>query len=191
MLVLIVKDTEYNDKVPVIVETNLLREYRPEFEIQRGDFPKSWKTAFDAMLSPIVGQVKATKTVILHPLETKTITGFVRKSEVIEAAVTETGDMPTAFSICPRVVSLKNPGKTARVPVRVCNFSAKTIKIESKSVLCNLEEVNVLRSVNLCENSDARNEGVNVYNIQNDEPHRDFGVDIEDSELTEEQKSKV
>ncbi len=110
---------------------------------------------------------------------------------MIEAAVSETGDLPTAFSVCPRVVSLKNPGKTARVPVRVCNLSAKTIRIESKSVLCNLEEVNVLRSVPLCEKSDAENEEVNVYNIQNDEPHRDFGVDIEDSELTEEQKSKV
>ncbi|KAH3790159.1 hypothetical protein DPMN_168354 [Dreissena polymorpha] len=66
------------------------------------------------MLSPIVGQVKATKTVILHPLELKTITGFVRKSDSIEAAVTETGDLPTAFSICPRVVSLKNPKKNSK-----------------------------------------------------------------------------
>ncbi|KAH3769597.1 hypothetical protein DPMN_170870 [Dreissena polymorpha] len=114
------------------------------------------------MLSPIEGQVKATKTVILHPLETKTITGFVRKSDLIEAAVTETGDLPTGFSICLRVVSLKNPGKTARVPVRVCYLSAKTIRIESTGVLCNLEEVNVLRSVPLCENSDAENKEVNV-----------------------------
>ncbi|KAH3790158.1 hypothetical protein DPMN_168353 [Dreissena polymorpha] len=63
--------------------------------------------------------------------------------------------------------------------------------IGSKSVLCNLEEVTVLRSVPLCENSVAENEEVNVYNIQNDEPHRDFWADIDESDLTDEQKSKV
>ncbi|KAH3840773.1 hypothetical protein DPMN_114229 [Dreissena polymorpha] len=107
MLILIVKDTEFYAKVPAIIGTNLMREYRQEFEIQRGELPKPWKIAFDAMLSPIVGQVKATKTVILHSLETKTITSCVRKSDSIEAAVTETGDLPTAFIICPRVASLK------------------------------------------------------------------------------------
>ncbi|KAH3735354.1 hypothetical protein DPMN_041873 [Dreissena polymorpha] len=50
MLILIVKDTEFNAKVPAIIGTNLLREYRQEFEIQRGEFPKPWKIAFDAML---------------------------------------------------------------------------------------------------------------------------------------------
>ncbi|KAH3755644.1 hypothetical protein DPMN_190342 [Dreissena polymorpha] len=48
MLVLIVKDTGFNSKVPAIVGTNLLREYRQEFEMQSEEFPKSWEIAFDA-----------------------------------------------------------------------------------------------------------------------------------------------
>ncbi|KAH3834923.1 hypothetical protein DPMN_108256 [Dreissena polymorpha] len=142
-------------KCQLLLEQICCESIGENFKCRVGSFP-----------SPIEGQVKATKTVIPHPLETKTIAGFVRKSDLIEAAVTETGDLHTAFSVCPREVSLKNHGKTARIPVRVCNLSAKTIKIESKSVLCNLEEVKVLRSVNLCENSYAENEEVNVCSIQ-------------------------
>jgi len=76
-------------------------------------------------------------------METKTISGFVRKSFDVKSAVTETlenagSNIP---SVCPRVVSLENPGKTSRVPVRVCNLSARVLKIKVNTPICELHEV--------------------------------------------------
>ena len=48
------------------------------------------------------------------------------------------------MTICPRVVSLKGPGNTIRVPVRVCNLSAKVLEIPPKAVLCSLKSVDVV-----------------------------------------------
>ena len=41
---------------------------------------------------------------------------------------------------------MDKPGKNARVPVRTFNMSAKVMTIPPKSVLCQLQEVKVLRS---------------------------------------------
>ena len=43
-----------------------------------------------------------------------------------------------------RVVSLKSSGNTVRVPVRVCNRSARAIDIPPRSLLCSLNSVSVL-----------------------------------------------
>ena len=49
--------------------------------------------------------------------------------------------------MCPRVVTINRQGTTARVPVRLYNMSAKVVTIAPRSVLCDLQEVKVLRSV--------------------------------------------
>ena len=51
------------------------------------------------------------------------VNGIARKTGEINAAVTEliNNSVSGDLTICPRVVSLKSPGKTVRVPVRVCN----------------------------------------------------------------------
>jgi hypothetical protein len=50
------------------------------------------------------------------------------------------------LNICPRVVSLENAGTTSRIPVRVCNMTAKVIKIKPNSVFCSLSGVKVMNS---------------------------------------------
>jgi len=151
---LVVKATNYNREVPAIVGTNLIRELaKLQDYTESGSFAHEWKIAFQAMSQTCVGTVKATKEFVLRPMEVKTITGLVRKSGNTESAVTEnlenSGlDKPV---ICPRVVSLSNPGKTARVPVRICNFTAKVLRIPEKSSLCQLSDVKVLRSVPFTE----------------------------------------
>lgn len=47
--------------------------------------------------------------------------------------------------VCPRVVSIKK-GKTSRIPVRICNMSAKPIKVSPKSVICKLSFVKVVNA---------------------------------------------
>ena len=50
------------------------------------------------------------------------------------------------MTVCPRVVELKQAGATARIPVRVCNLSARAIEIPPKSFLCSLNGVKVVDS---------------------------------------------
>ncbi|KAH3793954.1 hypothetical protein DPMN_147482 [Dreissena polymorpha] len=89
------------------------------------------------------------QTITLKPMETKTARGFIRKIRTVDAAVTEPVEdtyIQKAL-VCARAVEL---GKFARVPVRICNMSAKIMEIPVKSELCQLSEVNVLRNADLC-----------------------------------------
>lgn len=44
----------------------------------------------------------------------------------------------------PRILQLNNPGKTARVSVRVCRMSAKTVTLLPTTCIWELHEVKVL-----------------------------------------------
>ncbi|MCG8048682.1 MAG: RNase H-like domain-containing protein, partial [Candidatus Thiodiazotropha endolucinida] len=142
---LIVSDTDYNSKVPAIIGTNVIRLFKQDKP--PSDVPVEWQTAFDSMCDDGL-PVKTTcnYSIRINPGEIKTLHGIVRKSNGIECAVTEhtNGSLSGNLTICPRVVSLKGPGTTIRVPVRVCNLSAKVIEIPPKSILCTLTSVNVV-----------------------------------------------
>ena len=144
---LVVSDTEYNTKVPAIIGTNVIRLCKQANDLN--DMPIEWQTAFDSMSDQSI-PVKTTcnYSIRVAPGEVKTLHGMVRKISDLEAAVTEhvNGSLSGNLTICPRVVSLKSPGTTVRVPVRVCNLSAKVIEIPPKSVLCSLTTVNVVDS---------------------------------------------
>jgi transposase InsO family protein len=123
-------------------------------------YPDEWRTAFISLSQANVGTVISTKPISLKPMEIRTITGFVRKVKNVEAAVTEEIEGEQKFNalICPRVVKMTNPGKTARVPVRICNISARVVKIPAKTGLCNLQEVHVLREASLFQNKELSHE---------------------------------
>ncbi|MCG8078832.1 MAG: hypothetical protein JAY75_21660, partial [Candidatus Thiodiazotropha taylori] len=73
---------------------------------------------------------------------------IVRNVDHVDTAITEhiNGSLSGSLTICPRLVSLKGQHTTVRVPVRVCNLSARTIEIPPKSILCSLTKVNVVDS---------------------------------------------
>ena len=146
-LFLVVPMTDYNKTVPFIVGTNVIREYKKSDSVS-DDVPEAWQIAFKSLSAQHVGFVKTTYKITLKPWEVKNIAGFVRKTRNCDAAITESteiGNFPNV-STSPRIVKLNNPGKTARVPVRVCNMTAKLITLPSKTSLCDLHEVKVLRS---------------------------------------------
>ena len=68
----------------------------------------------------------------------------------MHTAVTEHIDSSLSgdLTICPRVVSLKSSGTAVRIPVRVCNLSARVVEIPPppKSLFCSLNSVNVVDS---------------------------------------------
>ena len=74
----------------------------------------------------------------MQPNEAKTITCLVRNSGNIEAALTEPTEKATSarVTVCPRVVRVDKPGKTACIPVRVCNISAKIVALHAQAEVC-------------------------------------------------------
>jgi hypothetical protein len=149
--ILIVPATEYNENVPAIIGTNLIREFANLCSRNSSEVSPEWKSAFISLQCSKVGTVKSTRKIKLHPMEVKTVTGIVRKTSEVESAVTEPIDefCLGGIAVCPRVVSMKNPGGTSRVPVRLCNITAKTVFIHAKASICELNKVSVLRSVSM------------------------------------------
>ena len=116
-LLLVVPTTEYNRTVPITVGTNIisrLKQAVPEDD----SIPYAWELAFSSICSNQVGVARLTKKLTLQPIF-RDITCLERKTNTVEAEITEPFEPSTGtkVGICPRIVSLENPGKTARVPV--------------------------------------------------------------------------
>ena len=68
----------------------------------------------------------------------------------METAVTENSESASSrLGVCPRVVALDKAGQNQRVHVRVFNMSAKAITVSPHTTLCQLQEVKVLRNLDL------------------------------------------
>ena len=110
---ILVKDTEYNNTVPAIIGTNIIREYA-EYR-SKAESPPGWQTALD-ILSDSAIPVKITNnfSIRVRPGEVKTLNGIARKSCDISTAVTEhiNNSLSGDLTICPRVVSFKSPRTT-------------------------------------------------------------------------------
>lgn len=82
-------------------------------------------------------------------------------------------DSTSRVMIYPRVVNLNKPGKSARVPVRTFNISARVVTIPAKSYLCDLNEMHVLRSADLSSTSSSEKvatinqQSVNTSEVKN------------------------
>lgn len=144
---LIVANTEYNSKVPSIIGTNVIRLCKQSSF--GSDIPGEWQSAFDSLCDDAI-PVRTTNNfnIRVGPGEVKIIHGIVRKTSDLDTAVTEHVDnsLSGSLTICPRIVSLKSPGTTVRVPVKVCNLSARVVDIRPKSLLCSVNSVKVMDS---------------------------------------------
>ena len=100
----------------------------------------------------------------------------------MHTAVTEHIDSSLSgdLTICPRVVSLKSSGAAARVPVRVCNLSARVVEIPPKSLLCSLNSVSVVDSWTP-DSSQKQEQNSTSSSLE------DLGIKIDSENLTEDQ----
>ena len=137
-------DTKYNNKDPAIIGTIIIRLFK-----QSSPENVVWQTAFYSMCEDTL-PVRTTNNfnIRIGPGEVKTLHGLVRKTKDFDTAVTEHIDssFSSDLTICPRLVSLKSPGTTVEVPVRVGNLSAHVIEIPPKSLLSSLNRVSVVDS---------------------------------------------
>lgn len=179
--------------VPILLGTNVIREVRMATPNDAGPSDE-WETAFMS-ISTNAGKVTATKDITLHPMEIRTVTGFHRKKGNIESAVTEQLESHSHSALaCPRVIAVKTPGKNARIPVRICNITARPIKIKAKADLCQLQEVKVLREAPVLQQVKTANKSEPAPETRNKEEFdakAKYGVDLEDTDLSLEQKQKV
>lgn len=152
VLVRKLSNSDNDSEIPVIIGTNVIRsckEMVSELDCS-SNIPEVWNLAFKSMCKKDL-KVRSTNhfPISIGPNEVKTLHGLVRKSYDLETALTEQSDTSQSGSlvICPRVIRLKSSvGKVSRIPVRVCNLSAQSIKILPKSVICSVSPVKVIDS---------------------------------------------
>ena len=181
---LVVPDTDYNVKVPIIVGTNIIRLFK-ETEAA-GEIPEAWQTAFDSLCIDEGIPVRTTNkyAIRIGPNETKTIHGIARRDENVQTAVTEHTDtsLSGGIVICPRLVSVKPNKQVSRVPVRVCNLSARVVHIPPRSKLCKLQSVQIVDSWTPDPSRVPESEGSKSTDILDT-----LGVKIDSSTITHEE----
>ena len=180
-LALVVSDTSYNKQVPCIIGTNAIRLYKNSCTSE--NIPSEWEMAFDGISDESI-PVRTTNnySIRVGPGEVKTLHGLVRNTKDMHTAVTEHIDssLSADLTICPRVVSLKTSSAAVRVPVRVCNLSARVIEIPPKSLLCSLNSVNVVDSWTP-DSSQKQDQKSSTTSLE------DLGIKINSENLTEDQ----
>lgn len=191
--VLVVPDTQCSGQVPVIIGTNIIRTCKDMSGsgLDR-DVPQEWNIAFQSLQNNVVGVVRSTnkRTMTIKPMESKTITGSVRNCKAKDA-VTEAGDfgISGSLNICPRVVAIKENHTYSRVPVRICNISARPIQIEPRSQLCELHEVKVLRSLSPPNSMESDRTEKKTY--VDETPLSELGVKINTEDLNKVERETI
>ena len=188
---LIVTSSEYSLQVPIIIGTNVIDLCH---EISQGakDIPKEWRNAFISSQQSMVGVVKSTNKaeIKVNPFETVTVSGFVRKSRNVDSVITEqTPGATTRIDVCPRVLSLNKVGKSQRVPIRICNMSAKQINIKPNSDICELHEIKVLRHLDLDAGENVTK--VHQHKLSIEKVNLPEGINLDQANITEQQKEHL
>ena len=195
ILALVVPTTRYNSKVPVLVGTNVINRVQESCPADKiPGIPTQWQNAFVSMQSGFVGVVKSTnkKDIKIQPLQTVTVSGLVRKQKEVETAITENTEAASSrIGVCPRLVSLDQTGQNQRVSVRVFNISAKTITVQPKTPLCQLQEVKVLRHADIGLEETKDTARMSTQTVGDEHADLPDGINLDATDLSEEQKERA
>lgn len=176
--VLIVPDTKYSTSVPMIVGTNVLTHVRSSGV---SGFPSAFQNAFASLAGDHTVPVTSMneRVVVVKPFETATVTGKVRSVGKMSVGVTEPHDSSN-LNICPRLVKVSSGTSFSRIPVRICNLTARPLSIFPRTSLCNLQDVEVVRTVDPAEGCIPRSHN-------QDKSLDDLGITIPSDTLSKEQ----
>ena len=142
---LVTKVSDANARIPVIIGTNVLTFCKDLSNV----WDEAWQNAIQSMCMNTCVPVKSTNRfpITVRSNEVKYVKGIVRNVSTIQSVLTEQSEnCQQGLVICPRLLSLKNVGKTKAVTVKVCNISATSVKILPKSNICNVSQVQVVDS---------------------------------------------
>ena len=184
--ILVVSNTAYNRKVPLLIGTNIINRCR-DAKGSSSSVPEQWRMAFDSLVDDNI-PVKTTNNygIRLAPGEIKTVHGIARNVGQLHTAITEHVDTSLSgdLTVCPRVVQLKDTGATTRIPVRVCNLSARVIEIPPKSHLCSLNGVKVVDSWTPDSSQEQETKSKSTS-------FEDLGVNIDTENLSDDQEEQA
>ena len=159
VLLLVVPDTRYNESVPVLVGTNVLR---PAFESSSSSVNQtmstSWNLAFQSLRCQMniesrgekLGKVTATKSITVPAGERRIIHGITRAvaaSCMRMSVLTEEAEhlpLPGGLILSPGFHHLQAGKSMCRVPVEVTNYSEQPVIIPAKSTLCELHQAQIV-----------------------------------------------
>ena len=182
--ILVIPDNDFNLSCPVVIGTNVLRRckyYVSYHGITAEEIPVEWEAAMQGIPSQTFC-VKACnrRTVTVGPFETVTINGIARGlNNRISTVVTENIDGMSSYTVCPRVVKV-NTSSSVKIPVRICNMTARTLSFKPKANLCEISQAKVI-------------DDVTSYLPQDnfETPLEDLGFSIDTSVLTKEQLDRL
>lgn len=89
----------------------------------------------------------------LQPFRARTVSVRTRAVGPVVHGVNEGCKQGSSYAVCPGLVKV-NPNKHfSKVLVRICNLSARPVTVFQKSVICHLQEVNVVNTLDPSEAS--------------------------------------
>ena len=144
---LVTKVSDVNTRTPVIIGTNVIRFCKNVTNV----CDEAWQNAIQNMCVNNCLPVKSTNRfpITLGPNEVKYVKGVVKNISAIQQVITEQADNgQPGVLVCPRLLSLRNTGRTKRVIVKVCNISASSVKIFPRTNICQVSQVQVVDSWN-------------------------------------------
>ena len=115
--VLVVPDTEFTAKCPVIVR----RCRDVSSEVTTSNIPSEWQMAFNSIACNVY-KVKSRKPLYVAPYQSAVINGMTRGVRHISEVITENLDESSTFSVCPRVMKINQASSNIKIPVKICNM---------------------------------------------------------------------
>ena len=164
-LLLVVEDTAYHQTVPILIGTNILKVLMEDVRTDQGvrylqgnQLQTPWYLAFRCLSLREkelhrkdfkLGIVKSAETskITIPPNSRKTVSGYVDRQTRYQDScamlqATPESSIPEDLDIVPTVVTYSF-GRQDTVPVHICNITTRTVTVSPRTILCELQAVNV------------------------------------------------
>ena len=158
---LVVPDTRYNCRVPVLLGTNFLQALADETLTRNRALPGLWKLALQFVTASSrvassdgkVGKVVATKSVTIPASGRTILHGFSRAASTLCISVNvineeiRVNSIPGGLIMSPALQKLRSGITSHRIPIEVTSFSEHSVTIPAKSGWCELYQVNLISPI--------------------------------------------
>ena len=145
--ILVILDNQFNLSCPVIVGTNVLRRCRNTIQECSSSIDDVWMSAVSILDSSTFSvRCLSRKPFTVGPFQTTTINGIVCNlpSDVCNAVTETPENTNVAYTFCPRLIQLDRTSSSCKIPVRICNITAKPLIFKPKALLCDITKAGVV-----------------------------------------------
>ena len=205
-LLLVVDNTSYNTRVPIVVGTNVIKPCLDQIGDEHRSCSTAWNLAFhhitrrDKFLNQTkIPKVQASNSKCLTAGAHQTIVvwGKVRTNADVGCYDAYTQAIPQAnisgsLTVVPSVTTISK--KMSHVPVQLTNTSSRPIKIHPKSTLCGLEIAERVGPTTDCSEPESPSGTIQSQTMTVSAETSKYGnqaLALEETDLTPEQKQQA